>query len=401
MNSNDCPPSIDPGNAFRVVVKCEKYSANLDYGVVPMCEQEHEIWFDRRSAYSLDKFINDMAAKIIWGRGQTLLVWGVDSDSCSEWKLTGNDQFKEMVQARWAERVVHLCVEVVDRDVNVAVGTAGSNAMVGSSGHGASAVTDADLMGDTCSSPDNVEPAYGDVDWSTLTIVPDAKTDGYMLALVDEDEVFEAMGFKAADDKVEEAVAEPYAIPVIPTELQDDMREAGIPVDDIDPDEPIWDWDRDNPDMSIQINRGAHTCASTSRVLGTMASQAWVAERTIPLLKKKTDIGAADVKAALEDKYKIQIPYQTCWYGRQRAADKYFGKWDDSFDWLYRFEAEIQLRAPGSVVEIDTIKVGDKRLTLEAPPEDQLPLSLPPPVKKLTPRKKQLATKIKKTPKKK
>ena len=41
--------------------------------------------------------------------------------------------------------------------------------------------------------------------------------------------------------------------------------------------------------------------------------------------------------------------------GRQRAADKLFGKWDDSFDWLYRFKAEIELRSPGSVVEIDTI----------------------------------------------
>jgi hypothetical protein len=37
------------------------------------------------------------------------------------------------------------------------------------------------------------------------------------------------------------------------------------------------------------------------------------------------------------------------------AAEKLFGKWDDCFDWLYRFKAEIELRSPGSVVEIDTI----------------------------------------------
>jgi hypothetical protein len=41
--------------------------------------------------------------------------------------------------------------------------------------------------------------------------------------------------------------------------------------------------------------------------------------------------------------------------GRVRATDKLFGKWDDSFDWLYRFKAEIELRSPRSVIEIDTV----------------------------------------------
>ncbi len=112
--------------------------------------------------------------------------------------------------------------------------------------------------------------------------------------------------------------------------------------------------------MQVQINSGNHNCASRSRVKGTMASQAWVAERAIPLLKKKPSMGAAEVQDTLQDKYKIEINYQTVWYGRQRAADKLFGKWDDSFDWLYRFKAEVELRAPSSVVEIDTVTVGDK-----------------------------------------
>jgi hypothetical protein len=48
-----------------------------------------------------------------------------------------------------------------------------------------------------------------------------------------------------------------------------------------------------------------------------MANQAWVAERAIPLLKRKPNMGAKEMKEALEDKYKIQINYQTVWYGRQ------------------------------------------------------------------------------------
>jgi len=94
-----------------------------------------------------------------------------------------------------------------------------------------------------------------------------------------------------------------------------------------------------------------------------MASQGWIAERAVPLLKDTTtkkNLGAKEIRKELEKQYKIKINYQTCWYGRQRAADKLFGKWDDSFDWLFRFKAKVELRSPGSVVEVDTVKVGNK-----------------------------------------
>ena len=91
-----------------------------------------------------------------------------------------------------------------------------------------------------------------------------------------------------------------------------------------------------------------------------MASQAWVAKRAIPLLKRKPGIGPKAVQDELQVKYKIEIPYQTVVYGRQRAANKLFGKWDDSFDWLYRFKAEVEMRSPGNIFEIDTETVEDK-----------------------------------------
>ena len=78
------------------------------------------------------------------------------------------------------------------------------------------------------------------------------------------------------------------------------------------------------------------------------------------MLRDDPSMGAKAVRKELEKQYKVKINYQTCWYGRQRAADKLFGKWDDSFDWLFRFKAEIELRSLGSVVEIDTVKVGKK-----------------------------------------
>jgi len=48
----------------------------------------------------------------------------------------------------------------------------------------------------------------------------------------------------------------------------------------------------------VQINNEVHKCASRSRVKGRMANIAWVAERAIPLLKRKLGMGAMDVKEA-------------------------------------------------------------------------------------------------------
>ena len=57
-----------------------------------------------------------------------------------------------------------------------------------------------------------------------------------------------------------------------------------------------------------------------------MASIAWVAERAIPYLKRNPQMGAKELKEGLNYKYKIDIPYETVYNGRQRASDKLFGK---------------------------------------------------------------------------
>lgn len=109
--------------------------------------------------------------------------------------------------------------------------------------------------------------------------------------------------------------------------------------------------------MQVQINAGKHDCSSTSRVLGRMASQAWVADRAAAIMRKKPNCGAKELKTILEERYKVQIPYSTVWKGKERAIQKIWGSWDDSFDSLYNFKAEIELRCPGSRVEIGTKEV--------------------------------------------
>ena len=41
-----------PGNAFRIVVDCAKFTANLEYGPLEMEDSRHEVLFDSRSVQS-------------------------------------------------------------------------------------------------------------------------------------------------------------------------------------------------------------------------------------------------------------------------------------------------------------------------------------------------------------
>ena len=85
-----------------------------------------------------------------------------------------------------------------------------------------------------------------------------------------------------------------------------------------------------------------------------MASQSWIAERALPILRKKPETSAAELLEKLEEDFSITLQYWTVWKARERAMRKLYGTWDESFQLLYSFKAEIELRSPRSVVEIDT-----------------------------------------------
>jgi hypothetical protein len=56
---------IDPSSAFRLVVKVAKYVVDGECGLVDMAEQQHDLWFDRNSEYSLDQLHEDLATNMI------------------------------------------------------------------------------------------------------------------------------------------------------------------------------------------------------------------------------------------------------------------------------------------------------------------------------------------------
>ncbi len=44
---------------------------------------------------------------------------------------------------------------------------------------------------------------------------------------------------------------------------------------------------------------------------------------------------------------------------RHNALEKIFGSWEESFAYLFNFKAEVELKMPGSVVEIDVPENND------------------------------------------
>uniref|UniRef100_A0A453EVK2 MULE transposase domain-containing protein n=1 Tax=Aegilops tauschii subsp. strangulata TaxID=200361 RepID=A0A453EVK2_AEGTS len=85
-----------------------------------------------------------------------------------------------------------------------------------------------------------------------------------------------------------------------------------------------------------------------------MTSQSWVADKAATMLKKDPTIGAVKILKELQEEHHVTLDYHTVWKGKQKAATSLYGSWEESFRMLYNYKAEIELRSPRSIVEIDT-----------------------------------------------
>jgi hypothetical protein len=71
-------------------------------------------------------------------------------------------------------------------------------------------------------------------------------------------------------------------------------------------------------------------------------------------------MGPKKLQSELKKKYKFEVPYDRVFRGKENALDMINGKWDDSYDLLLTYQAELLRSLHGSVVELDTeIHCGD------------------------------------------
>jgi len=106
--------------------------------------------------------------------------------------------------------------------------------------------------------------------------------------------------------------------------------------------------------LQVKMSGPKHTCGSFNNCGETMASNKWVAERVVDLLRDDPEMGPKELQDRLKKKYSIEIPYDRVVRGKMRAMDTIYGKWADNYDLLPTYQAELLRVVPGSIVEIDT-----------------------------------------------
>jgi hypothetical protein len=93
-------------------------------------------------------------------------------------------------------------------------------------------------------------------------------------------------------------------------------------------------------------------------MLTTTPSAKWVASKAASILRIEPNIGAKELQTRLQTTHGCEIPYHNVWRGKAKALEEVYGKWDDNFELLFRWKAEVMKRSPGSIVEIDVLLVG-------------------------------------------
>ena len=95
-----------------------------------------------------------------------------------------------------------------------------------------------------------------------------------------------------------------------------------------------------------------HNCPTTKLREGKMASQGWCADRLGDWVKKNPTKGAKEAKDKLKSEFGIKLKYSKAWSGFQVALEQIHGKYEESFQLIFNWAAQLKISSPGSVVQI-------------------------------------------------
>ena len=107
--------------------------------------------------------------------------------------------------------------------------------------------------------------------------------------------------------------------------------------------------------VTVLVDR--HDCISSSRVKTITPSQNWVASKAVSILRDSPSMGAKELQKKVHEEHSVTISYDTVWRGKEKALAEVYRKWEESFEMLYRWKAEVLKRSLGSVVEIEVLEI--------------------------------------------
>lgn len=91
-----------------------------------------------------------------------------------------------------------------------------------------------------------------------------------------------------------------------------------------------------------------HDCPTTKLEDSRMASQDWVADKLADWVKKNPGEGAKRARTKLQDDYNFKLKYSKAWAGMRSALDQINGKYEDCFQLLFSWKAEIERKSPAN-----------------------------------------------------
>ena len=91
------------------------------------------------------------------------------------------------------------------------------------------------------------------------------------------------------------------------------------------------------------------------RTITKTPSQKWVASKAVSILRDDPNIDAKELQKKLQTDHKVTIAYDSVWRGKERALAEVYGKWEESFELLFRRKAEVMKRCSGSAIEIEVL----------------------------------------------
>ena len=71
-------------------------------------------------------------------------------------------------------------------------------------------------------------------------------------------------------------------------------------------------------------------------------------------------MGAKEAKAKLEGDFGIKLKYSKAWSDLKVALEQVHGKYEESFQFLFNWAAQLEISSPVSRVQIELQKVGKK-----------------------------------------
>jgi hypothetical protein len=105
-----------------------------------------------------------------------------------------------------------------------------------------------------------------------------------------------------------------------------------------------------------------HRCTSSSRRKTTTPTGSWVASLALPILIKKSYMGAKELQTTLQEKHSCTIAYETVWKGKEKTLAQLYGTWEERFEMLFRWREAALEKMLDSVIDIDLHEDDDGKL---------------------------------------